>query len=87
MAPALRHLYAAANPTRREYDGFMDVISARAAIGRKIGEEVDSRIIFPGGSYVRGLEEERRGWFDLRLRWVSLFIVWIKQRVARKKNQ
>lgn len=46
VAPALRHLYDAANPTRREYDGFMDVISARAAIGYNIGEEVDLRIIF-----------------------------------------
>lgn len=55
MAPALRHLYDAANPTRREYDGFMDVISARAAIGRDIGEEVDSRIIFPGVHICAGI--------------------------------
>lgn len=63
MAPALRHLYVAANPTLREYDGFMDVISGRAAaIGRYIREEVvDTRIIFPKGSYAPG---DRRGWME-----------------------
>lgn len=48
MAPALRHLYDAANPTRRKYDGFMDVISARAAIGRNIEKRWTRESFFQG---------------------------------------
>lgn len=62
MAPAVRQLCDAANPTRREYDEFIDVISARAAIGRDIPEEeVDSRIIFPVVHMCRGMRTGGEG--------------------------